>query len=220
MSSQYPGQGGQPNPNNLPQYRVPNNPPQAQPQQPQPQQPFYPQPMPSQQQTSGGSRAGLIIVAVLAVIFVAGGIGTAIYFLSGSVTDFVGKVTGSATTTSVQAPQSSAAAATRAPKTVTPTSAANQAVNLPVDAVPVNENAMRNDPPGSYLNLYKSGPTSDEFAHSVHNAYLQRYSTPPERMHTVDAYSPVTGRIYTMHCQKRGQMVHCQGGNDANVYFQ
>lgn len=90
---------------------------------------------------------------------------------------------------------------------------------LPSVAEPVNESA-RNDAQAGYLvNLYKSGPTSDEFANAVHQAYLFNFSTPPTKEHSIRVESPVTGKTYDMKCRDEGSYVHCSGGQGANVYI-
>ncbi|WP_138998929.1 serine/threonine protein kinase [Rhodococcus zopfii] len=58
--------------------------------------------------------------------------------------------------------------------------------------------------------------TSCEFAEEVRAAYLRqgvRNGTV-----SIDAYSPVTGRTYTMTCSGSA-VVTCTGGNDAVVYL-
>lgn len=61
-----------------------------------------------------------------------------------------------------------------------------------------------------------SSVTSCEFAESVWFEYLAAGGD-GESM-TVDAYSPVTGQVYTMSCAG-GPVVTCTGGNNAVVYI-
>lgn len=59
------------------------------------------------------------------------------------------------------------------------------------------------------------GPvTTCPFAENVQDAY---YSDIGSGSGTVDVYSPVTERFYTMYCTASPH--ECTGGNDASVYF-
>ncbi|MDO5076216.1 hypothetical protein [Corynebacterium sp.] len=161
------------------------------------------------------------IIAVFGAIFLGLGVYIGRYYFFSSSDELINAVTGATPHTSTSAPLAPTAPAATAPNaSESAKSEVNQAVNLPADAFPVNDSALRNAPPGKLQNLYKSGATSDAFATNVHVAYLARYSTAPDTPHTVEAFSPVTGQTYTMDCQKHGQLVHCQGGNDAHVYIQ
>jgi hypothetical protein len=57
--------------------------------------------------------------------------------------------------------------------------------------------------------------TSCPFAKNVHEAY---FSVPGDSVE-VEAYSPVTGKTYTMSCVRTGDRVTCRGGNNAVVRF-
>jgi hypothetical protein len=60
-----------------------------------------------------------------------------------------------------------------------------------------------------------AGPkTSCAFALNVRRAYQDSGGSS-----TVNAYSPTTGRTYTMHCARSGGSVTCLGGDDASVTF-
>lgn len=61
-----------------------------------------------------------------------------------------------------------------------------------------------------------SSVTSCEFAISVRSTYLSQGGSGESRV--VRAYSPVTGRTYTMSCSG-GDVVTCTGGNNAVVYI-
>lgn len=61
-----------------------------------------------------------------------------------------------------------------------------------------------------------SGVTSCEFAEEVRSEYLRQGVR--GGVVSVDAYSPVTGRTYTMTCSGN-TVVTCTGGNDAVVYL-
>lgn len=60
-----------------------------------------------------------------------------------------------------------------------------------------------------------AGPkTSCAFALNVRRAYQDSGGSS-----TINAYSPTTGRTYTMHCARSGGSVTCLGGDDASVTF-
>ena len=60
-----------------------------------------------------------------------------------------------------------------------------------------------------------AGPkTSCVFALNVRRAYQDAGGSS-----TISAYSPTTGRTYTMHCARSGGSVTCLGGDDASVTF-
>lgn len=63
--------------------------------------------------------------------------------------------------------------------------------------------------------VYKSGPTTNEFAYNVAYAYRSYGSG----NHKVRAYSPEKDRYYSMNCVDYGGYAHCTGGDDANVYI-
>lgn len=69
-------------------------------------------------------------------------------------------------------------------------------------------------------NVYTSGPTSNAFAHEVARQWRSDYGSSHTGDGSVRAYSPVTGSTYTMNCTNYQTYVHCQGGNNANVYIQ
>jgi hypothetical protein len=59
-----------------------------------------------------------------------------------------------------------------------------------------------------------AGPnTTCEFAANVQQAYYEA----PGSAATVDVFSPVTGRTYTMDCRPAGSGTTCSGGNGASV---
>ena len=57
--------------------------------------------------------------------------------------------------------------------------------------------------------------TSCEFAKNVRAAY---YDVPGDSVE-IEAFSPVTGKTYTMSCVLNGSTVTCRGGNEAVVTF-
>ncbi|MCW3024428.1 MAG: hypothetical protein JWR30_3750 [Conexibacter sp.] len=61
--------------------------------------------------------------------------------------------------------------------------------------------------------LHAGPDTSCPFAQSVQSAYNQA----PGSSATVTAYSPTTGRTYTMSCRPAGTGITCSGGNNASV---
>lgn len=72
----------------------------------------------------------------------------------------------------------------------------------------------------SYSYAYAgSGNTSEAFADSVGAAFFSAYASSGTPNVTVNAYSPVTGKTYTMTCRDSGSYVTCTGGNNAVVYI-
>ena len=49
--------------------------------------------------------------------------------------------------------------------------------------------------------------------------FREKYFSVPGDSIEIDAYSPVTGKTYTMSCIRNGQVVTCRGGNEAVVTF-
>lgn len=92
---------------------------------------------------------------------------------------------------------------------------------LPGNAEAVNDAAKNDEPAGNLNSVWKSGPTSDEFALDVRDAYVDAYldGEPDQFDHDVEVRSRVTGQSYPMTCRDNGKYVHCTGGNDANVYI-
>lgn len=71
------------------------------------------------------------------------------------------------------------------------------------------------------LNLYYAGSsvTSCPFAGAVRDAFVSHYASTGKLSGTIRAYSPVTGRSYTMNCNDNGDYVTCTGGNNAVVHI-
>lgn len=71
---------------------------------------------------------------------------------------------------------------------------------------------------GSGYKVYKSGPTSDEFASAVAAAMGDKIDSSENT--SVQVYSSVVGQDYDMKCTAYGTgNFHCTGGNNANVYL-
>lgn len=91
---------------------------------------------------------------------------------------------------------------------------------IPADAKPANDAARDQKPSGDFNNVYTgSDLTSEAFAQSVRDAYVDNYLETDQLDATVEAYSSVTGQTYTMKCDDNGQFVTCTGGNNAIVYI-
>lgn len=91
---------------------------------------------------------------------------------------------------------------------------------IPADAKPANDAARDQKPSGDFNNVYTgSDLTSEAFAQSVRDAYVDNYLETDQLDATVKAYSSVTGQTYTMKCDDNGQFVTCTGGNNAIVYI-
>lgn len=91
--------------------------------------------------------------------------------------------------------------------------------SLPSGVTAVNAAALSGAPTGDFNSIWKSGPTTDDFALAVRDAYVQAYLADRDTDQTVNAYSPTTQLTYTMTCTDTGSYVHCTGGNNANVYI-
>ncbi|MDY3128110.1 MAG: hypothetical protein SOW59_08330 [Corynebacterium sp.] len=59
--------------------------------------------------------------------------------------------------------------------------------------------------------------TSQPFAANVYNAFRTEYLKDGKTDQTIKAYSPTTGKSYTMTCRSSGSSVYCNGGNNASV---
>ncbi|MCZ9310229.1 hypothetical protein ACUY3K_11185 [Corynebacterium uberis] len=101
----------------------------------------------------------------------------------------------------------------------TPQQEARPRAQLPGDAEPVNDAARSQQPTGDFNNVYKSGPTSDDFALAVRDEWVRAYLQDRQLERDVVVFSPVTSLYYSMHCADRGGYVHCTGGDNANVYI-
>jgi hypothetical protein len=72
---------------------------------------------------------------------------------------------------------------------------------------------------GAYQ-VYAGPDTSCAFALSVEEEYhATGTAMPTSGSRSVNVYSPVTGKFYTMECADSGSQVTCRGGNDASVRF-
>lgn len=110
---------------------------------------------------------------------------------------------------------------------VTATESADQSPVRSAEAAPPVRPAQGGRPSGAYECL-KSGAgqyssaavgsnqTSCEFAGSVWSEY--QLAAGSGQSATINAYSPVTGSVYTMSCSG-GAVVTCTGGNNAVVYI-
>lgn len=103
------------------------------------------------------------------------------------------------------------------------------AAQKPSSAAPSSTKRKRPDPPAGVSlcgtadgELFSragsaNSVTSCPFAQSVRDAYVA--SGADGKAATVSAYSPVTGRTYSMNCTPAGEnVVRCTGGNNAVVY--
>lgn len=205
-----------------------------------PQQPTPPSPWHAAQEQPTAKRSTptwLIVVGVIVVLAVAGGV-AAWFFLTnpGSssssstipntvVVDQDGNViTESDPDPEPASPTTDSPAPLTSPEDPAPAEqpVARPAVaDLPPAAMPLNAAAFNNEPAGNLNNVYKSGPTSDQFALDVRDAYVRAYlgGDPQDYNHVVQVYSNATGLTYSMSCVDKGSYVHCTGGNDANVYI-
>lgn len=108
---------------------------------------------------------------------------------------------------------------------VTATAPAEQETSVP--AVQPAQPAAAARPAGAYectntgggqlsRSAVGSSVTSCDFAASVRSAYIGAGGSGGSMV--VNAYSPVTGQVYTMSCSG-GPPVTCSGGNNAVVYI-
>lgn len=112
-------------------------------------------------------------------------------------------------TSSMQASPTAAAAAPTQAVSAAPTQADPPAA---APAAPAASN--------SYTYAYSgNGVTTEGFADNVFSAFSSAYASSGTPNVTVSAYSPTTGRSYTMSCWDSGSYVTCTGGNNAVVYI-
>lgn len=81
-------------------------------------------------------------------------------------------------------------------------------------AAPVAEPTRKSHTYSSYAP--DTGVTSASFAANVFEAFQEAYGRTGSTDVTVSAYSPATGKTYSMSCSG-GNTVHCTGGNNARV---
>ena len=219
-----------------PQYQRPNNGwqqpqyQQAQYQQPQHQQyqqAPHPGPYgrPPQRPAKKKSDAGIIIalvVSIVAVLFAIGVLG-----MSRGWFDF-GSSSGSSSSNQQTSGQESSgsdsatqeSSSSSSSSTTASTEARPKAPSLPSGAIPANESARNSEPAGDFNNVYRGTEiTSEPFAQSVRDAFVEHYLDTKDTSGTIEAYSSVTGTSYTMNCRDNKQYVTCTGGNNAVVYI-
>ncbi|MEY8210263.1 hypothetical protein [Corynebacterium sp. MNWGS58] len=83
--------------------------------------------------------------------------------------------------------------------------------------------ATRASEPATQVNFSGGRPgtsvTSGAFAESVYYAYMDNYRSTGKINARIDAYSPVTGQMYSMNCTGNTSSVTCRGGNNAVVHI-
>ena len=147
----------------------------------------------------------LIVVLTVVVMLLIGAVVAAAFFLAPR---FAGSA-GSAATSTV--PVTATAPESQASPTVQPAQPARPA------AAPAGAYECVSSAGGSYARVaVGSSVTSCEFAGAVWAEYLA--SGANGRPVVLNAYSPVTGRSYTMSCSG-GAVVTCTGGNNAVVHI-
>nr|WP_228073312.1 hypothetical protein [Corynebacterium sp. ED61] len=214
-----------------PQYQRPNNgwqqPQYQQPQHQQYQQAPHPGPYgrPPQRPAKKKSDAGIIIalvVSIVAVLFAIGVLG-----MSRGWFDF-GSSSGSSSSNQQTSGQESSgsdsatqeSSSSSSSSTTASTEARPKAPSLPSGAIPANESARNSEPAGDFNNVYRGTEiTSEPFAQSVRDAFVEHYLDTKNTSGTIEAYSSVTGTSYTMNCRDNKQYVTCTGGNNAVVYI-
>ncbi|MGP6174995.1 hypothetical protein [Corynebacterium sp. A21] len=183
------------------------------------------QQFPPQQSPPAKTATGTIIAIVLAVVLVlvlALGIaawGLNLFGLRSSEGRAVTQVT---LTEVVPAPETDAATnpaangAGAAPQVVE----RPQYPGLPSGAVAANPAAQSGAAAGNFNNVYAgTSVTSQPFARAVRDVYASNFVGTGALDATLDVYSSVTGRTYTMSCRDNGAFVTCTGGNNAVVYI-
>lgn len=167
-----------------------------------------------------GLRIAVIVLVVLLVVALGVILGTQWNSLFGKKGS--GSASSAATTTVVVPPadsgssdsSSAGSAGSGSDSGARPTTA-----DLPGGVLAVNSAAMSGEPTGNFNSVWKSGPTSDGFALSVRDAFVDAYLSNHRTSQTVTAYSSTTYQSYSMTCTDAGSYVHCAGGNNANVYI-
>ena len=149
----------------------------------------------------------IVVIVVVVALWFTGVIGG-----SYSADDERGTVATQPNDTSQQAPSSSVAEEVE--------NSRPEAPQLPRGAIPANASARKGEPAGNFNNVYyDSSNTSEEFAVQVREAYARNFLRTHELNATIVAFSPVTGKDYTMSCRDNGQYVTCTGGVNAIVYI-
>ena len=155
----------------------------------------------------------IAIFALIVVILVVVGLWfTGVIGGSYSADDAQGTVTTQPNDTSQQVPSSPRTERVEHPRPESP--------QLPPGAIPANASARKGEPAGNFNNVYyDSANTSEAFAIQVREAYARNFLRTNELNATIVAFSPVTGKDYTMSCRDNGQYVTCTGGVNAIVYI-
>lgn len=169
---------------------------------------FYPQQGPGAQQQSDKSNTGWIIAAVLTVLIIGALVAGIIWWSQSKSSSSSGAtVTATTTETTSQAPTDAQPATVTTPTTTATTTAAP---GWPTGVTQVCSDDLATGP-----------NTSCPFAQNVAEKLLGIYSDgnlPDGQTFQVQAYSPVTGDMYSMSCVA-GPIVKCTGGNNASVYW-
>lgn len=154
---------------------------------------------PPKQGGNGGKIAAIVVVMVL--IIVAGG-ALGYFLMSGDDSD------SSAESQPTAAPE-------QQPTETTTTSARAEGWSAPSHWSKCGGSGEPGD-----LNLYYAGTssTSCPFTKAVRDSLVEYYMDTGELDGDIRAYSPVTGKNYTMACSDDGDVVTCTGGNNAVVH--
>lgn len=180
---------------------------------------------PPQRPAKKKSDAGIIIalvVSIVAVLFAIGVLG-----MSRGWFDF-GSSSGSSSSNQQTSGQESSgsdsatqeSSSSSSSSTTASTEARPKTPSLPSGAIPANESARNSEPAGDFNNVYRGTEiTSEPFAQSVRDAFVEHYLATKNTSGTIEAYSSVTGTSYTMNCRDNKQYVTCTGGNNAVVYI-
>lgn len=158
-------------------------------------------------QRKGGNGCLIAIVSVIAVLVVLVGGLLGFFYLSSGSDDDSGQSTAANRPTTTERTQ-----------TVETTTEKGRAKNF---TAPSSWNKCGGSGAPGNLNLYYAGTsvTSCPFAGAVRDAVVDHYRSTNSLSGTVRAYSPVTGKNYTMSCTDEGDYVTCRGGNNAVVHI-
>ena len=150
----------------------------------------------------------IVVVIILVAVALAAGAGL-FYWWQGSSDHDGGAEAASTSATEAQAE--------------TQTMAAESSTKRSEDRETTTTRTTRASEPAAQVNFSGGRPgtsvTSGAFAESVYHTYMDNYRNTGQINARIDAYSPVTGQMYSMNCTGTSSFVTCRGGNNAVVHI-
>ena len=148
----------------------------------------------------------IVVVAILVAVALAAGAGLFYWWLGSSDHD-----------------GGAGAASTNETSTSSEHSPTESSTKRSEDRETTTTRTTRASEPAAQVNFSGGRPgtsvTSGAFAESVYHTYMDNYRNTGQINARIDAYSPVTGQMYSMNCTGTSSSVTCRGGNNAVVHI-